>query len=644
MNVETSRVLFPLLVLAAGARAQSEPPRSEQGEGIERAPSRIGIHERTLAPLSSPAALAEAANGDLLVAEADADRISVWNAAGERVREIAAGELLDPRGLAVLGERVFVADSGTHRVIELALDGVGVRTIGGHGVEPGLFRDPRGIAVTADALYVCDTGNDRVQKLALDGTPLASAGGRGFGDGRMLRPGDVAVAPDGSVYVTDSGNHRVHKLDADLRSVSTWGDFGPHPGFFASPEGVEVAGGVVYVVDSDNHRVQAFDPAGARLWEWGLHALLPREGEGRLHYPGSIAILGGDEPRAAIAEPYEDRVQVFRPTRGDETLIENQPGERVVSAHFGPRISAGGDLVALSEPGAPSLLLYDVDFELAEHQRWEPIQITKLAMWGRRIGELLAPGDVEIDWARKLVHVADPDLGRISSFRFAHDEERELAFDFFLLELVRSIDLAKLHELGASPAPLPIRPSALELHPSGELWVLDSLQRVVLVLSPEYEPVRLEGAYRVWRRPIDLAFTPDGALAYVVDELGPAIHGILARPADAADARPLAEFRMDGLRRPAGIAVAPDGSVFVSDRATSRIHRFEPSGELAETFGGPGIGPLEFHKPAGLDVDARSRLWIVDWGNHRGQARSAEGEFLGAFGSRWFVRPAIRGR
>jgi tripartite motif-containing protein 71 len=618
------------------------PARAQDEEHAP--PTRLGIYERTMAGLVSPSALASTAGGELLVAESDSGLVSVWSAAGERVREIGAGTLLDPRGIAVLGERVFVADAGKHTVFVFTLEGAKLGSFGGYGVEPGQLRDPRGIAATESALYVCDTGNDRVQKLSLDGAPLASAGTRGSGKDELLRPSDVAVAPDGSVFVTDTGNHRVQRLDAELRFVASFGDFGPHPGFFAYPEGVEVLGGDLYVVDTDNHRVQVFGSGGERIYEWGLHALLPREGDGKLHYPTAIAMLAGaDGPRAAVAEPYEDRIQVFRPTRDEETVVENRPGERVVAAHFGQHVSTAGDLIALSEPSAPSLLLYDVDYEIAPTQPWEPIQITRMAMWGRRFGELLDPNDVEIDWGRKILYVADADAGRISAYRFHHDEKRELGFDFYLLDLVRSICLDALHRLGQSTAPLPIRPSALELRPGGDLWVLDSLQRIVLVLSPEFEPRSIEGPYRAWKRPIDLAFSPDGARAYVADELGATVHLVVIDPSQV----PLEPFRFEPrepLQRPAGIAVAPDGTFFVSDRARARVHAFDSFGRELEAFGAPGLGPLEFHKPAGLDVDAKSRLWIVDWGNHRGQVRGPDGSFVVAFGSRWFVRPTMRPR
>jgi hypothetical protein len=60
------------------------------------------------------------------------------------------------------------------------------------------------------------------------------------------------------------------------------------------------------------------------------------------------------------------------------------------------------------------------------------------------------------------------------------------------------------------------------------------------------------------------------------------------------------------------------------------------------SFGRGGLGRAEFEKPRGASFDARGRLVVVDWGNHRGQVLSTAGEFVQAFGSRIFVQPTLR--
>ena len=630
-------VLLASVCALWGLAAAQEPDESNAGK--------LGVYERTLTGLASPSALLGDASGALYVAQSDRDRVDVFTADGTLARSIGArgsgdGQLLDPRGLTASGARLFVADSGNHRVVEFDAHGVFVRAFGGYGGEPGRFRDPHGLAASADALYVCDTGNDRVQKLTLDGHPLAQVGARGFGEAQFVRPSDVAVDGDGNVYVTDTGNHRLEKFDRDLRFVKAWGDFGPHPGFFAQPEGLECFEGLLYVVDSDNHRVQVFDTDGARLREWGLHALRPREGEGRLHYPTAIAVTrDGHGAHAAVAEPFEDRVQLFRAAQAGEEIPVFNPAERTVAAHFGPHLDIAGDVLALCEPSAPSLLLYDIEHDVVP---WEPIQLTRLANWGRKFGAFLNPTDVAVDWAAKLVYVADADAGTLASFRFAHDQTSALAYDPFLTRLVRSLDFDELHRLGGDRAPFAIRPTAIELGPSGEIWVLDALQRTLFAFTPEFELTR-HVTDTTLLRPVDFVFDPRSSSIAVVDELAGEVR-MVTRP-DREGGRGAAE-RFGALVRPRAIATDGAGLFCVSDSATASIHVFQRqdgnSPTELRTFGSEGLGPVQFHKPRGLEIDAARRLWVLDWGNHRGQVLGLDGSFVTAFGSRLFARGATK--
>jgi sugar lactone lactonase YvrE len=86
------------------------------------------------------------------------------------------------------------------------------------------------------------------------------------------------------------------------------------------------------------------------------------------------------------------------------------------------------------------------------------------------------------------------------------------------------------------------------------------------------------------------------------------------------------------LNLPQAVAVAPDGTVFISDGANSRVRRVRPngviqtiagsgpgSGEGGAGFGGDG-GPLEKAKlfsPADLEVTAAGQLYVSDSGNNR---------------------------
>jgi sugar lactone lactonase YvrE len=618
-----------LAIVAAALLAQENEEAS--------APTRIGMYAETTAAARAVTGVAFDDRGGLWICESDARRlVRLVDGARERVFELPEAALLSD--VAIHRESVFAACMDG--VLELDLEGRTLRKFGSWGRGAGQVRCPAGIAVNHDFVFVADTGNDRVVRFSHATGEAITFGTQGHGQGELLRPEDVAVDTDGFLYVSDSGNHRVVKLDRDLHWVKTWGDFGPHPGFFSQPEGLAWDDGTLYVVDSDNHRVQTFDAEGQRIHEWGLHALLPREGEGKLHYPHSIAVRDG---RAAVSEPVENRVQWFRPTQPGEEIPVPMQFERVVSAHFGGHLSVAGEIAAVCEPTAPSFLLYDVKHSLA---KWEPVLVGRTSDWGRRAGQMLAPVDIEVNWERRCVLVADADARRISLWSFDHDETKPLEFDFFKARLVRSLDFASLHALGADGAQEPIRPDAIELGPQGQWLVLDTLQRAMFVASADLRKVtRVPAAVdALGAHPVDVAWSEwMQESAWVVDDV----------------ARELREVKLDGRAgasthaaesvgsRPSAIAAGRDLSLWITDSGDAVVRRFRcPQAGfpvLEASWGRPGVGALEFQRPRGLDVDEQGRVWVVDWGNHRVQVISGDGEFIVAFGARAFVRPTLGG-
>jgi Mg-chelatase subunit ChlD/sugar lactone lactonase YvrE len=76
---------------------------------------------------------------------------------------------------------------------------------------------------------------------------------------------------------------------------------------------------------------------------------------------------------------------------------------------------------------------------------------------------------------------------------------------------------------------------------------------------------------------------------------------------------------------PRGIAVGPDGSVYVSDGANHVIAVFDPDLSRRETWGSPGrkIGQLD--TPLGLSVDSDGKVYVADSGNQRVQWFDSDG-------------------
>jgi uncharacterized protein (TIGR03663 family) len=142
--------------------------------------------------------------------------------------------------------------------------------------------------------------------------------------------------------------------------------------------------------------------------------------------------------------------------------------------------------------------------------------------------------------------------------------------------------------------------------------------------------------------PRSLAFAKDGTV-YVADSRN---HRVLHLDMEGNILHEWGTFA-DGVDTPVapgtfnepwGIAIAPDGSIYVTDTWNHRVEKFTPAGKFITAWGifGQGETPDSFYGPRGLAVDAEGRVYVTDTGNKRIVVFDANGNFITEFGSAGF--------
>ena len=147
----------------------------------------------------------------------------------------------------------------------------------------------------------------------------------------------------------------------------------------------------------------------------------------------------------------------------------------------------------------------------------------------------------------------------------------------------------------------------------------------------------------IFERPHGMFVAPDDTL-YCADDFGHALYhlspagemlatmGTPGRPSDTGvsgfDYRTMKQAA-GPFNGPTNAAVAPDGTLYVSDGyCNARIHKYAPGGELLYSWGEPGDGPGQFAVPHDVGIARDGTVFVCDRENTRLQLFSPEGEFL----------------
>lgn len=255
------------------------------------------------------------------------------------------------------GERLYIADSGHHRLLIASRDGEVRHVIGdGHpGMDDGNaaaahFLAPQGMALDRDALYVADTGNHAIRRIdlaSLTVRTVAGTGEQGFGarvggpasSSAISSPWDV-LAHDRILLIAMAGFHQIWALNIDAGTIEPWAGSGredlvdgpPDTACFAQSSGLATDGARLFVADSETSSIRSVsfeDRHVATLVGRGLFEFGDEDGSGDdVLLQHALGVCWHDD-EVYVADSYNNKVKRLPPnTRVCRSFVGATEGGR----------------------------------------------------------------------------------------------------------------------------------------------------------------------------------------------------------------------------------------------------------------------------------------------------------------------------
>lgn len=541
-----------------------------------------------------PSGLAVDPSGNIYAADTANDQVAAYSPTGTQLWRVgthvggkALGNFSQPRDTAYLNSHVYVADEGNNRIQVLkasngsAISEFSTRFNSVLGVHAGVNQSQRSIILASEDL------NNTIALFTPTGSPLGKVGsGPGNGNGQLNAPRDAATDASGDIFVADYNNDRIAEFSAGGAWIRNWGSRGTGPGQFNRPYGVDVdSGGNVYVADSgNNNRIQEFDNAGTFIRYYGASS----SGVGIFTGLRRVAVGAGSHPDVYGADLWGYQIMRFTPSGSkDLTIGGTAPAMGAFNQPFG--VASDGNNT------------YVVDTNNQRIQAFDPKAGGFQFSFGiRGFGAANLgfnwPRDMTIQTATNTVWVADTKNFRLTQFTRSGT----------------ATGITYGGTLGSGPGQLDW-PYGIASYKS-DLIVADTFNNRV----EEINPVTGTVVWTVGGLGAPKGVAVAGNVVYVADTLNRQVVEV-----NATNGNLVTAFGRNVLHTEVtGVAVEPNGDVWVTDSSFNRLVKFDSNGNELLTFGKMGTAAGQFNDPSHLQVlvtGSTVELLVVDTNNDRVQ-------------------------
>jgi sugar lactone lactonase YvrE len=502
------------------------------------------------------------------------------------------------------------------------------------------FAFPEGVAVdAAGTVYVADTVNDTIRRVSSEGvvTTLAGVAGQqgssdGTGSGAMLNsPSAVATDSAGNIYVADEGNNAIRRV-TPTGVVTTLASGTVGAAVIVGPRGVAVdSSGTVYFTDGQSAvRMITLGGIVTLAGSNGLQGSADGTGgAARFFFPVGLALDAAGN--TFVADTYNCTIR--RVTAGAVvTTVAGSPGQAGTT-------DATGSVARFTEPLGiaedASGDLYVADSQNGEVRRVTSAGVVTTVAGG--MGQLGSadgtgsaarfafPTGLAVD-ASGNVYISDPGYNTI----------RQMTSTGVVTTLAGNAGSPGSTD-GTGPSARFSDPLGLAVDGAGNVYVADSGNDALRKVSPEGVVTTMAGAAGLsgstdgagsmarFDQPSGVAISVSGDV-YVVDSGNDTIRvvtpaGDVTTLAGAPQVAGSADGKGEAARfnNPTGIVVDTSGNLYVADSGNATVRKLTPAGVVTTVVGAPGqaavvLGELpgELSRPYGLALLGPDTLAISD--------------------------------